>query len=221
MTTADRSAPPALGGLREAGVIAVLRAPSADAALDVAAALIRGGIRALEITYTTPDVPGVLRELGRRHGDTVLLGAGTITRRGQARAAADAGARFLVAPGLDDAVIAAMVRTGATTLAGAYTPTEVMRARAAGVDAVKLFPAGVGGVDLLRAMREPFPDVHFVPTGGVRVENVGEWLVAGAAAVGVGGALCPAAAVAAGRFDDITERAAAFVRSLERARQHA
>jgi 2-dehydro-3-deoxyphosphogluconate aldolase/(4S)-4-hydroxy-2-oxoglutarate aldolase len=209
----------ALGGLREAGVIAVLRAPTARSALDAAAALVRGGVHALEITYTTPDVPAVLHELGRRYGDSVLLGAGTLTEPDQAAAAWEAGARFLVAPGFDDAVVTAMIGTGATTLAGAFTPTEIMRARRSGVDAIKLFPAGVGGVALLRAFREPFPDLDFVPTGGVRVDNVADWVGAGAAAVGVGGALCPAAAIAAGQFDDIAERAAAFVTALERARQ--
>ncbi|MDX6729809.1 MAG: 2-dehydro-3-deoxyphosphogluconate aldolase / (4S)-4-hydroxy-2-oxoglutarate aldolase [Baekduia sp.] len=219
MTTADGlPAEAALGGLREAGVIAVLRAPSAGAALDTAAALIRGGVHALEITYTTPDVPGVLHELARRYGDDVLLGAGTLTHPDQAAIAWEAGARFLVTPGFDDAVVTAMIGTGATTLAGAFTPTEILRARSSGVDAIKLFPAGVGGVGLLRAVREPFPDLLFVPTGGVRVDNVADWVGAGAAAIGVGGALCPASAIAAGHFEDITERAAAFVRSLERAR---
>jgi 2-dehydro-3-deoxyphosphogluconate aldolase/(4S)-4-hydroxy-2-oxoglutarate aldolase len=111
-----------------------------------------------------------------------------------------------------------MLDTGATALVGAYTATEVARARAAGAHAVKLFPASVGGVPLLRALREPFPDVAFVPTGGVTPDTLPMWLAAGAVAVGAGGSLCPADAVAAGRVDELRRRATLFLDALVQAR---
>jgi 2-dehydro-3-deoxyphosphogluconate aldolase/(4S)-4-hydroxy-2-oxoglutarate aldolase len=176
--------PVPLAALEQLGVIAVLRAPSRDAALFAVDALVAGGVRAIEVTYSTPDVPGVLAALAERHGDGVTLGAGTLRRPEQATEAVAAGAGFLVAPGLDDALVAAMRATGATTLAGALSPTEVLRAVALGVDAVKVFPGSLGGPAYLRALRAPFPDVPFMPTGGVSAGNVGEWLAAGAFAVG-------------------------------------
>ncbi|MDO8211228.1 bifunctional 4-hydroxy-2-oxoglutarate aldolase/2-dehydro-3-deoxy-phosphogluconate aldolase [Conexibacter sp. CPCC 206217] len=201
--------------LARAGVVAVLRAPSAAVAVQAGEALLRGGVRALEVTYSTPDVPAVLRELRARHGDELLLGAGTLRSAAQVDEAVAAGAGFLVAPGLDEQVLAAMLSSGLPTYAGVCTPTEVMRAAALGLRAVKLFPAGVGGVALLKALREPFSDISFMPTGGVSAENLGEWFAAGAFAVGAGGALCPARDLDAGDFDAITSRARAFATAFE------
>jgi 2-dehydro-3-deoxyphosphogluconate aldolase/(4S)-4-hydroxy-2-oxoglutarate aldolase len=204
-----------LAALAEAGVIAVIRAPSPQAAIDAAEAVAEAGVEALEITYTTLDAAAAIAHLS---GQGLLAGAGTLTDPAQAREAAEAGARFLVSPGLDDDVLAAMSATGLPALAGVFTASEVMRARRRGASAVKLFPAGVGGVGLLRALREPFPDLEIVPTGGVTAANLGEWLAAGALAVGAGGAMCPPDAIRAGRFGELRERAREFVRALEVAR---
>lgn len=203
-----------LDDLGDACVIATLRAPSTEAAIGATAALLAGGVRAIEVTYTTPDVPGVLRAIRERHGDDVLLGAGTLLDPPQAEEAFAAGAGFLVSPGLDDDLIAAMRATGAVTMAGAVTPTEVMRARRLGVDVVKLFPGSLGGPGHLKALRAPLPDVTYMPTGGVSSDNLGEWLRAGAFAVGAGGELCPAPALAAGRYEEVQERAERFTAAL-------
>ena len=151
------------------------------------------------------------------HGDDVLLGAGTIRTPEHAREAADAGAEFLVSPGLDDEVIGAMLGTGATTMGGALTPTEVMRAVKLGVDVVKVFPASLGGPAYVKSLRGPFPDVPFMPTGGVNADNVADWFAAGVIAVGAGGELCSAADIAGGRFDEIERRAREFgdVKTME------
>jgi 2-dehydro-3-deoxyphosphogluconate aldolase/(4S)-4-hydroxy-2-oxoglutarate aldolase len=196
--------------LADACVIAVIRAPDVDTAVRAVDAVVRGGVSGIEITYSTPDVPAVLRRLERSYGNDIVLGVGTVTEPGQVEAAVAAGAGFLVAPGLDDEVATAMARSGLATLAGAFTPTEVMRARAAGAHGVKLFPASTGGVEHLRALRGPFPDLRFVPTGGVAAGNVREWLAAGAFAVGAAGSLCPATAMVAGDFDEIYRRASSF-----------
>jgi 2-dehydro-3-deoxyphosphogluconate aldolase/(4S)-4-hydroxy-2-oxoglutarate aldolase len=202
--------------LSRAGVIAVIRAPSAAAAIAVADAALGGGVRAVEITFTTPDAP---RAIERLSAAGALVGAGSLTTAGQARAARDHGARFAVTPGLDDELVAEVVASGLPTVAGAYTAGEVMRARRLGAQAVKLFPAGVGGVALLRALRDPFPDLAAIPTGGVTPDNLAEWLAAGAVAVGAGAALCPPDAVLAGRYEEIRARAQAFAAALEAARR--
>ncbi|HTE61841.1 MAG TPA: bifunctional 4-hydroxy-2-oxoglutarate aldolase/2-dehydro-3-deoxy-phosphogluconate aldolase [Solirubrobacteraceae bacterium] len=199
-----------LDRLRATRVVAVIRAPDAAGAVRAVDALVRGGVTGIEITYSTPDVPGVLAAVAERHGDAVLLGAGTLRAPAQAIEAVAAGARFLVAPGLDDELVAAMRATGALTMAGALTPTEVMRAQALAVDVVKVFPASLGGPAYVRALRGPFPDVPFMPTGGVSAANLREWLDAGVVAVGAGGELCSATDIADGRFEAIEASARAF-----------
>jgi len=196
--------------LRDTRVVAVIRAPDADGAIAAVDALVRGGVTGIEITYSTPDVPRVLTAVRDRHGDGVLLGAGTIRTPDEAREAHAAGAEFLVSPGLDDEVVGAMLGTGATTMGGALTPTEVMRAVKLGVHVVKVFPASLGGPAYVKSLRGPFPDVPFMPTGGVSAGNVADWFAAGVIAVGAGGELCGAADIAEGRFEQIERRAREF-----------
>ncbi|SER37158.1 bifunctional 4-hydroxy-2-oxoglutarate aldolase/2-dehydro-3-deoxy-phosphogluconate aldolase [Microlunatus flavus] len=198
-----------LGALRETVVVAVLRAPSAGAAVSAVDALVAGGITGIEVTYSTPDVPAVLREVRDRHPD-VLLGAGTVLTPAHAEDAVAAGAEFLVSPGTLPDLTRAMLGTGATVLSGAMTPSEVMLATSLGVHVVKLFPSSLGGPAFLKALRAPFPDVDFCPTGGVHPDNLGEWLAAGAVAVGAGGELTPAKALATDDWDTVTEAARRF-----------
>ncbi len=197
----------ALDRLRDTAAIAVIRAPDTESAIRGCAALIAGGVTGLEITYSTPDAAAVIARLHAELGDDVYLGAGTVVTTDQAREAADAGSQFLVSPGCADDVAAAMVATGKTTLLGALTPTEVMNAVRHGADAVKVFPASLGGVAHIKALRAPFPDVAFVPTGGVNAGNIAQWLDAGVVAVGVGGDLCSTAQLADGDWEGITTRA--------------
>jgi 2-dehydro-3-deoxyphosphogluconate aldolase / (4S)-4-hydroxy-2-oxoglutarate aldolase len=208
----------ALEEIRRAGVLAVLRAPSVEGAVRAADALVEGGITGIEVTYSTPDVPRVLASLADRHGDAIVLGAGTLTRADQAAEAVDAGARFLVSPGLDDDLVHAMLSTDVPALAGALTPTEVMRAIRLGVHAVKIFPGSLVGPGYLGALRGPFSDLAMMPTGGVSVENLGAWLSHGAIAVGVGGELVSAGAIAQGRWGEIRARAERFAEALRNAR---
>jgi len=216
-TTTPESDP--LADLRAATVVAVLRAPSADAGIRATAALIAGGVTGIEITYSTPDAAAVIREVRAQHGDGVYLGAGTVLQPVQAFAAVEAGAEFLVSPGTEPKLAAAMVETGAVVLSGALTPSEVMVTLACGVHVVKLFPASLGGLAHLKALRAPFPDVAFVPTGGVDADNLGDWLSAGAIAIGTGGDLCPPAVMAAGDWDTITATARRYTAAAQRARE--
>jgi 2-dehydro-3-deoxyphosphogluconate aldolase/(4S)-4-hydroxy-2-oxoglutarate aldolase len=199
-----------------AAIVAVLRAPTAEAALSAVDALVAGGVTAIEITYSTPEPADVIREIARRHGTAVYLGAGTITKPEQAAEVADAGAQFLVSPGSVPDVAGEMLATGRVTMLGALTPTEVMVAQRLGADVVKVFPASLGGPAFLRALRGPFPDLKFMPTGGVNPGNLAEWFAAGAVAVGAGSELLSSAAMAAADWGGVTESARAFVAALER-----
>ena len=199
-----------LDTLKSTRVLAVLRAPSAEAAIHAADALVDGGVTGLEITFSTPDAPAVIRALDEKYGDRIYLGAGTVTTSHQAEQAADAGARFLVSPGTRENLTAAMKATGLTVMTGALSPSEVMAAIEYGTDVVKIFPASLGGPAYLRALRGPFPDLPLMPTGGVTPENIGEWFAAGAIAVGAGGDLCSSSALATGDWAEITRRAQLF-----------
>ncbi|SDK79364.1 2-keto-3-deoxy-phosphogluconate aldolase [Cryobacterium psychrotolerans] len=199
-----------LAPLINARVLAVVRAPSAESALLAADALVAGGIFGLEITYSTPDAPAVIRELDARYGERIYLGAGTVTTPEEASMAAAAGARFLVSPGTRPGLTAAMKATGLVVLTGALTPSEVMAAIEYGADVVKIFPASLGGPAFLKALRGPFPDVALMPTGGVTPENLDAWFAAGAVAVGAGGDLVSGADLASGRYDEVERKARLF-----------
>lgn len=196
--------------IRRVGVIAVVRAPDADTAVAAGAALVAGGVIGLEITYSTPDAPRAIRELADRFGEDAIVGAGTVVTEEHARLAADAGARFLVSPGTTAELTASMRDTGLAVMTGALTPSEVMHALALRTDVVKIFPASLGGPSYLNALRGPFPDAPLMPTGGVTPDNVSDWVDAGAIALGAGGDLVPAAALATGDMAEIERRARAY-----------
>lgn len=206
--------PDRLDRARRTGVLAVLRAPSPELALEASEAIIRGGVTGIEVTFSTPDAPAVIRELIARHGDAAYVGAGTVTTPAQAAAAVDAGAEFLVSPGTLPALTRAMLDTGRVVMTGAMTPTEVMSALELGVDVVKIFPASLGGPSYLGALRSPFPDAPLMPTGGVTPDNLADWFRAGAVAVGAGGDLANGASIAASEWADIEQRSARFAAAL-------
>lgn len=204
--------------LRERGIVAVLRAPTAEAGVEAVDALVRGGVTGIEVTYSTPNAAGVIREVRRRHGESVLLGAGTVLTEAHAIESVAAGATFLVSPGSAPGLAEAMVATGASVLLGALTPSEVMAAAAAGADVVKIFPASLGGPSYVTALRGPLPHIPMMPTGGVTPDNLADWFAAGVVAVGAGSDLCSFEAMARGRFDDIEFRAREYRAALDRAR---
>ena len=217
--TPRRSKAAVLARLREGGIVPVIRADSAATALSVVEALLAGGIRTLEITMTVPDALTAIRRVSERFGAEVLLGAGTVTSRALAEGALDAGAEFLVTPAVVDEVIAVAHARGAAVLPGALTPTEVLHAWSTGGDIIKIFPASaVGGPAYLRALKGPFPDIPLCPTGGVNLQTIGEFVKAGADAVGVGGELVSKAAMARGDFAHITALARQYVDAFRLAR---
>jgi len=183
--------------LRAARVVPVVRTPTAALAATAVGWLREAGLTVFEITLTIPDAVGLIRELAA--DPALLIGAGTVPDRAAAEACLDAGARFIVSPWVDASLAAPCAAAGAAFLPGALTPTEVRAALAAGADAVKIFPASsVGGSAHVAALRSVFPGVAFCPTGGIGVGDVAAYLGAGAAFVGMGGALVDAKRIAAG-----------------------
>ena len=204
--------------IQELGLLAVLRGPSPEVTIKMVEALVAGGVCGIEITYSTPDAAGVVRQLGKQFGDAIVLGMGTCTAPEHAAQAVEAGAQFLVSPHTEPKLAAAMRDTGLLLMMGALTPSEVMASRKLGSDVVKLFPGSMGGAAYMKALKGPFPDIPMMPTGGVSKENVGDWFKAGALAVGAGSQLCPKELALAGRFDEITAIAEDFVAAIKTAR---
>lgn len=187
MSAVDRAA--AAQHLRRNPVIAVLRADHAREYEPVVAALVRGGVRSIELTLSTRGVFELLPVLVDRFGDEAEIGVGTVTTPEQAERAMDGGARFLVTPTMALPVVASAVARGVPVLPGGLTPTELLSGWEAGATAVKLFPASTVGPGYIGQLRGPFPDLQVVPSGGVGIEDAADWIAAGALAVSLGGPL--------------------------------
>src|SRR5688572_32064926 len=208
-----------LAAITGAGIVPVVRCESADAAVRVVRALYQGGIRAAEITMTVPGAIRALEKVADQLGDKLLLGAGTVLDPETCRACMLAGAEFFVTPSLRVSTIDMAKRYSKSIFPGALTPTEVLAAWDAGADAVKIFPAGnVGGAKYIKALKGPFPQIEMIPTGGVNLETIGDFLKAGSCACGVGGELVDAKAVKEGKFDVIAERAKQYMAAVVKAR---
>jgi 2-dehydro-3-deoxyphosphogluconate aldolase/(4S)-4-hydroxy-2-oxoglutarate aldolase len=196
--------------------LAVVRAPSIPDAAELCQALADGGIRSVELTFTTPDVLTHVRravDTANQHGAAV--GIGTVLTADQAKAAIDAGAQFLVTPGLRPDVAAVATAAGIPFSLGAMTPTEVAQALDLGSDVVKIFPARQLGPAYLKDLQGPYPGIRLLPSGGIDAFNAKSYLDAGAAAVCCGTSVVPPAAVAAGDWADISARAVAFTGALK------
>ena len=206
----------------EIGVIPVVRAGSAAEARLAAQAVCDGGIPIVEITMTVPGAVEVIRELRKSAAASVLIGAGTVLDAEAARRCVDAGAQFLVSPGLNLPTVEFAVQNGTLMLAGALTPTEIITAWNAGSDFVKVFPCGqVGGAKYIKSLKGPFPQIPLVPTGGVNLNTAAEFIEAGAAALGIGGELVQADALKSGKSEVIVENARKFAAIVKQARDGA
>ncbi len=201
------------------GAIAVLRLQETLPLKPAVDALIHGGVTVLEITLTTPDALTSIETLRKSCDAEILIGAGSVITEKQAHAAAAAGADFIVCPITSKEVIHAGHAHGLPVLPGALTPTEIQIAHEYGADMVKVFPAGQLGLSYIRALLAPLPHLKLVPTGGVTPENAGEWIRAGAAAVGLGSALFDTEAVQSGQLSILTEHARTLHASIAQARQ--
>ncbi len=205
--------------IEKVGIVPVIRASSAEEARFAADCVAKGGVPIVEITMTVPGAVEVIRELVKAMPQ-VLVGAGTVLNEAAARQCADAGAQFLVTPGFNAPAVAAARDRDLLIMVGALTPSEIMAASAAGADFVKVFPCGnMGGPKYLQALRGPFPQIPFVPTGGVNLETAADYVRAGASALGVGGEMVSKEALKARDGDVISKLSALFVDLVRDARR--
>jgi len=203
------------------GVVAVIRIQDPSKLKGVVGALASGGVKALEVTMTVPRAIEMIAQLAPTLPEGFVMGAGTVLDAETARAAIDAGARYIVGPVFRPAVIEACHARDVAVMPGCFSPTEILSAWELGADVVKVFPATALGPTFIKDVRGPLPQVKLMPTGGVSLENAGDWIRAGAVAIGVGTAMVDAKLVAAGDFDAIGRRAAQFVDAVRAAREKA
>jgi 2-dehydro-3-deoxyphosphogluconate aldolase/(4S)-4-hydroxy-2-oxoglutarate aldolase len=207
-----------LGRIAEVGIVPVVRAQSADEAMQVVDAIREGGVPVLEITMTVPGAVAVMEQVAARYPD-VLVGAGTVLDPETARACILAGARFVVSPALNLGTIEICRRYSVPVIPGALTPTEVVTAWTAGADVVKVFPCGaLGGASYLKSLKAPLPHIEMIPTGGVSVKTAADFIQAGSMALGVGADLVDTRAIREGNARAVVEKAREYVRIVREAR---
>jgi 2-dehydro-3-deoxyphosphogluconate aldolase/(4S)-4-hydroxy-2-oxoglutarate aldolase len=207
-----------VAAIERLGVVAVIRMKDAGKLRAVVDAIAAGGVRAIEVTMTVPGAIGLIAKLAASLPSDIVLGAGTVTDAETATAVIDAGARFVVGPVFRPEVIAACRARDIAVAPGCFTPTEILDAHDRGADIIKIFPATALGPQFIKDVRGPLPQVRLKPTGGVSLDNAGDWIRAGAVAVGVGSALLDTRAIEEGRFDVLSGNARRIVASVAAAR---
>jgi 2-dehydro-3-deoxyphosphogluconate aldolase/(4S)-4-hydroxy-2-oxoglutarate aldolase len=204
--------------IREIGILPAIRVPTAEDALFAARQMLKWGIPIVELTTTVPGAIGVLEEL-KRTAPELIVGAGTVVDVQTARACVDAGAAFISSPGFDAEIVDLTVKHKVAAIPGALTPSEIMRAHKSGADIIKIFPcAQVGGPEYIRALRNPFPHVVLIASGGVNQQNAGQFIHRGATALGIRGELIPPQAIERRDENWIHELAERFLTIVQRAR---
>jgi 2-dehydro-3-deoxyphosphogluconate aldolase/(4S)-4-hydroxy-2-oxoglutarate aldolase len=204
--------------IRETGVIAIMRAQSSDQLIAAADAIKKGGVKAIEVTMTTPGALSVIEQAKGRYGSDVIFGAGSVLDAETGRAAILAGADFVVSPVLNLELIKLCNRYGIPTSPGCYSPTEILTGWEAGADFIKLFPASFGGPSLIKAILAPLPQVRIIPVGGVNLDTAADFISKGAAALGVGSSLVNQKLLDSGDMDELTRRAVGFIEQVQKGR---
>jgi len=201
------------------GAVAVVRLDNSDRLPEVAAAVCEGGVTVLEITMTTPNALKAISKLSAEKKSDVIVGVGSVLNANMAKRAVDAGAQFVVSPIFKSQVVKICDRMETPVMPGAFTPTEIQAAHEEGADVVKVFPANIVGMPFFKGVLAPMPHLKLMPTGGVTLDNAGDWLKAGACAVGVGSALMDKKAIAAGDYDTLKNNARRIMNSINSYRQ--
>ncbi|MBE6778993.1 MAG: bifunctional 4-hydroxy-2-oxoglutarate aldolase/2-dehydro-3-deoxy-phosphogluconate aldolase [Ruminococcaceae bacterium] len=199
-----------LMAIKESGMVAVVRGETSEKAMEIVEKCIDGGIKAIELTFTVPYAHRVIEDISRKYGEEIILGAGTVLDSETARIALLSGAEFIVSPHFNPEVTRVCNRYRKASMAGILTITEAVEAMEAGVDVLKLFPGDLFGPAFIKDIRGPLPYVQIMPTGGVTAENAGDWIRAGAVAVGAGSSLMKG---------DVKANAALFVKNIREARE--
>ena len=199
--------------IKECGLVAVVRADSPEQGMRIAEACIKGGVAAIELTFTVPDADKIIEALAKKYqGGEIIIGAGTVLDPETARIAILRGAQYIVSPALNLDTIKLCNRYRVPVMPGVMTPTEAVAALEAGADILKIFPGGLFGPSVIKDFKAPLPQADFMPTGGVTPDNAAEWIKAGAVAVGAGGALVK------GSSEDIVKTAETFLKAIKAAR---
>ena len=205
--------------LLDPGIVAIIRADSSEQLVEAAAALLAGGVTAMEVTMTTPNALQVVAAVTQRFGDRILMGVGSVIDPQTVDAAVAAGAEFIVTPVTKPEVIAAANRLEKPIASGAFTPTECLLAHESGADFVKLFPAEFNGPAYVKTLLAPLPQLRIIPTGGVTPQTAGAFLAAGSVALGVGSALVSKEILRDRDWKQLTARAEEFLAALRTARK--
>jgi 2-dehydro-3-deoxyphosphogluconate aldolase/(4S)-4-hydroxy-2-oxoglutarate aldolase len=204
--------------LKDSGIVAVIRKPAYDKVIQIADALVAGGVEALEITVDTEGVYDIIAQLKARYAGQALVGAGTVLDLDTAKTAIEAGADFIFSPILDEATIRLTNQYGRISIPGVMTPTEIVKGHQYGADVLKIFPAASLGVNYMKELAAPLGHIPMMPTGGVTLDNVGSFIRAGAVAVGIGSSLTDKSAIEEERYDVLTDLARQFSSEIKKAR---
>jgi 2-dehydro-3-deoxyphosphogluconate aldolase/(4S)-4-hydroxy-2-oxoglutarate aldolase len=207
-----------LAELTRLGAVAVIRMSDTEKLKRVSEAIHKGGVSALEITMTTPNALSVIENLSNSMGDDIIVGVGSVLDPQTAISAINAGAQFVVSPVFKLEIVETVKKLGIPVMPGAFTPTEIQTAYENGADIVKVFPADIVGMTFFKSVLAPMPHLKLMPTGGVTLTNAGDWLKAGACAVGVGTALLEKKAIEENNFIKLTENAKLLVKSIAEGR---
>ena len=205
--------------LTNPGIIAVVRAQKFEQVIPLSQALMAGGVIAIEITLTTPNAFEAIRQARAKFGESALIGVGTVLNAADCRSALEAGAEFVVTPICRTELIPLAHSAGRPIMIGAFSPTEAQTAHEAGADFIKIFPAESVGPNYIKALRAPLPHLRIIPTGGVELHNVGDFLQAGCVALGVGSALVSAKLLQMADWQELTRRALAFVEAISQTKK--
>lgn len=206
--------------IEQSGVVAVVRVSNPEELLNITEALLKGGLKAIEITMTTPGALEAIKEIKAQYGDCIIIGAGSVLDAETARLCILQGAEFVVSPIFNRAMIDMCKRYTTMVIPGAFTPTEILTAWEAGGDVIKVFPATSVGHKYFKDIKGPLPQVKLTPTGGVSLENAGDFIRAGAAFIGVGGNLVDKKAIAEKRWSELTENAKCYLEKVKLARNN-
>ncbi|MCD7796883.1 MAG: bifunctional 2-keto-4-hydroxyglutarate aldolase/2-keto-3-deoxy-6-phosphogluconate aldolase [Clostridiales bacterium] len=207
-----------LSKIQEVGIVAVVRAQSVEQAEKITDACIAGGVAAIELTFTVPHADELIEAMCAKYSNgEIIIGAGTVMDAATARIAILAGAEYIVAPYFDPETVKTCNRYGVPSMPGIYTPTEAVRAMECGADVLKIFPGDIAGTTFIKDIHGPIPNAVMMPSGGVDINNVKDWIKAGAVAVGAGSSLIAGAKT--GDYNKITETGKIFVQRIKEARE--
>ncbi len=199
----------------ESKVVAIIRMDKSEKVISVAEAMIAGGIVSLEVTMTTPNALQIIKELNDNYGSNVLIGVGSVVDEETAVKAIEFGAKYIISPIFKKEILEASHKLDIPAIPGCYTPTEIFTAQEAGADIVKVFPADQLGINYIKAIKAPMPQLNVMPTGGVTLTNAGRWINAGACAVAVGSNLLDKAAIEENNFGKIKANAELIIENIK------